>query len=177
MQKPSWVKPPSSYKADSTSSLVVAFKDPDGERLKSLLVAWHLYAHGTRATVKKWKQRTQHMSPDLCPKAGEDQYLDHALGVPLKPLKTVSIVATSTTTPPCAPLPSHSRGALTAVATVTALRNALTSSHKHSTRRRTSRRLLSQYLQSLRKACPPLAVTQSAQSSPYLRGRGNLGPN
>jgi len=56
-QKPSWVHPPSSYKANSSSSLVVAFKDPDGERLKSMLVACFLYALGTRATVKKWKQK------------------------------------------------------------------------------------------------------------------------
>ena len=40
-QKPSWVRPPSSYKADSSSSLVVAFEDPDGERLKSMLAVRH----------------------------------------------------------------------------------------------------------------------------------------
>jgi hypothetical protein len=50
MQKPSWVH-------TSSSSLVVAFEDPDGMRLKSLLVAWHLFAFGTRATIRKWKQR------------------------------------------------------------------------------------------------------------------------
>jgi len=58
MQKPSWVRSPSSYKADSSSSLIVAFEDPDGERLKSLLAARYLFAFGTRATAKKWKQRT-----------------------------------------------------------------------------------------------------------------------
>jgi len=57
MQKPSWVRPPPSYKAGS-SSLVFAFEDPDGSRLKSLLTARYLYAFGTRSTVKKWKQRT-----------------------------------------------------------------------------------------------------------------------
>jgi len=41
-----------------SSSLVVAFEDPDGERLKSLLAAQYLFAFGTRATAKKWKQRT-----------------------------------------------------------------------------------------------------------------------
>jgi hypothetical protein len=102
------------------------------------------------------------LSPDLCLKAGEGQYLDHALGVPLKSLKTVPTVVTSTTTPPCAPPPLCSRGALTAMATVTALHNALTSSHKHSTMRHASRRILSQYLQNLRKAHPLLAATQSA---------------
>jgi hypothetical protein len=56
-QKPSWVHPPSSYKANSSSSLVVAFEDPDGERVKALLAAQFLYALGTRATVKKWKQK------------------------------------------------------------------------------------------------------------------------
>jgi hypothetical protein len=117
------------------------------------------------------------LSPDLCLKAGEGQYRDHVLEAPLKPLKTVSTVAINTTTPPCAPLPSHSRDALTAAATVTVLCNALTSSHKRSTMRCVSRWILSQYLQSLRKACPPLAATQSTRSSPYLGGRGNLGPN
>jgi hypothetical protein len=62
-QKPSWVHSPSSYKADSSSSLIVAFEDPDGERLKSMLAARHLFAFGTRATVKKWKQRTKSSKP------------------------------------------------------------------------------------------------------------------
>ncbi len=57
MQKPSWVHPPSSYKSNSSSSLVVAFEDPDGESSKALLVVRFLYALGTRATVKKWKQK------------------------------------------------------------------------------------------------------------------------
>jgi hypothetical protein len=71
-QKPSWVHPPSSYKANSSSSLVVAFEDPDGERLKSMLAARFIYALGTRATVKKWKQKapTRKQAPpnisDLC---------------------------------------------------------------------------------------------------------------
>ena len=56
-QKPSWVRPPNSYQAGSSSSLVVTFKDPDGEALRSLLTARYLYALGTRATIKKWKQR------------------------------------------------------------------------------------------------------------------------
>jgi hypothetical protein len=120
---------------------------------------------------------TPSMSPNLHLKAGEGQYLDYILEVPSKPLRTMSIVATSTTTPPCAPPPSHSRGALTAAATVTALHNALTSSHKHSTMHRASRQILSQYLQSLRKARPLLAATQSARSSPYHRGQGSLSPN
>jgi len=56
MQKPSWVCPPSLYQLGTTSSLIVAFKDLEGKHLQSLLAAWHLYAFGTRATVKKWKQ-------------------------------------------------------------------------------------------------------------------------
>jgi hypothetical protein len=63
MQKPSWVRPPPSYKAGSSSSLIFAFEDLDGSRLKSLLAARHLYAFGTRATVKKWKQRTPQHKP------------------------------------------------------------------------------------------------------------------
>ena len=38
-QKPSWVRPPNSYQAGSSSSLVVAFEDPDGENLRSLLIS------------------------------------------------------------------------------------------------------------------------------------------
>jgi hypothetical protein len=61
MQKPSWVHSPPFYIADSSSSLIVAFEDPDGSRLKSLLAVRHLFAFSTRATVKKWKQRaTKH---------------------------------------------------------------------------------------------------------------------
>ncbi len=56
MQKPPWVHSPSSYTEGSSSSLVVAFEDPDGQQLKSLLAAWYLFAFGTRTTVKKWKQ-------------------------------------------------------------------------------------------------------------------------
>jgi hypothetical protein len=63
MQKPSWVRAPLSYTAGSSSSLVVAFKDPDGSRLKSLLVARHLFAFSTRATIRKWKQRTTKQKP------------------------------------------------------------------------------------------------------------------
>ena len=57
MQKPSWVRPPSSYKQDAASSLSVAFEDPDGSKSKALLAERHLYIFGTRATVKKWKYR------------------------------------------------------------------------------------------------------------------------
>ena len=57
MQKPSWVRSPSSYTEGSSSSLIVAFKDPDRQHLKLLLAAWYLFAFGTRASVKTWKQR------------------------------------------------------------------------------------------------------------------------
>jgi hypothetical protein len=62
-QKPSWVCLPSSYKADSSSSLIVAFENLDGERLKSMLAARHLFTFGTRAIVKKWKQQTKSNKP------------------------------------------------------------------------------------------------------------------
>ncbi|KAF8484257.1 hypothetical protein F5888DRAFT_1812166 [Russula emetica] len=47
-QKPSWVKPPHSFTAGSSSSLVMAFKDPDGSKARALLGAKHLYAFSTR---------------------------------------------------------------------------------------------------------------------------------
>ena len=158
--------------ASSPPTLPLAVYVADGESLAICsLIVLPFMIHSIS------KKEPGYMSPDSHLRVGERQYPDHVLEVPLKPLKTVSTVATSTMTPPCARPPSHSRGALTAMATVTALRNALTSSLKRSTMHRASKRLLSQYLQSLKKAHPPLAATQSARSSPYLGGQGNLGPN
>jgi hypothetical protein len=65
----------------------------------------------------------------------------------------------------------------TVVEYTTHLLNAQSLSRKHSIMRHASRQLLSRYLQSLRKARPLLAATQSARSSPYHRGQGSLGPN
>jgi len=56
-QSPSWVKPPQSYTNGSSSSIVVAFEDPDGTKARTLLGAKYLYAFGTRASLQKWKQR------------------------------------------------------------------------------------------------------------------------
>jgi hypothetical protein len=56
MQRPSWVCPPSSYIAGSVLSISVAFEDPDGSKLKTLLAECYLYIHGYRATICKWKQ-------------------------------------------------------------------------------------------------------------------------
>ena len=55
-QKPSWVKPPNMYKADSTSSLVVAFEDPDGKLAQDIISARSLFAFGTCAPVRSWKE-------------------------------------------------------------------------------------------------------------------------
>ena len=54
-QKPSWVRPPTSYTPSSVSSLSVAFEDPDGSKLKLLLAERYLYLFGHRVQVKKWK--------------------------------------------------------------------------------------------------------------------------
>lgn len=54
-QKPSWVHPPTSYTPSSVSSLSVAFKDPDGSKLKLLLAKHYLFLFGHRVQVKKWK--------------------------------------------------------------------------------------------------------------------------
>jgi hypothetical protein len=56
-QWPSWVHSPSSYDVGSISSLSVAFEDPDGGKLRALLAERYLYIYGTRASIKKWKQR------------------------------------------------------------------------------------------------------------------------
>jgi hypothetical protein len=115
------------------------------------------------------------LSPDSHLKAGEHRYLDHALGVPWKSLMTASTVVTSTTTPPCVPPPSRLRGILTAMAIVTALPSVLASLRKRLTMHHASRQFLVRYLQSLKKACPPLAAIQSMRSSLYLGGLGNPG--
>jgi hypothetical protein len=42
----------------------MAFEDPDGTIARALLGAKHLYAFGTRAMLRKWKQRpTQPIPP------------------------------------------------------------------------------------------------------------------
>jgi hypothetical protein len=56
-QPPSWVRPPASYTTGSVSSLSLAFEDPDGSKLRALLMERYLYVHGQRATIRKWKQR------------------------------------------------------------------------------------------------------------------------
>jgi len=48
---PAVVCTPSSYTKGPSSSLVVAFEDPDGSRVKEPLAAKYLYAFGTRASV------------------------------------------------------------------------------------------------------------------------------
>ena len=56
MQKPSWVRPPTSYTIGSASSLVVAFEDPDGSKSKALLASRQLFLFGARAKVTRWKK-------------------------------------------------------------------------------------------------------------------------
>ena len=56
-QKPSWVRPPTSYTSGSVSSLSVAFEDPDGSKLRRLLAGKYLYIFGNRTSVKKWELR------------------------------------------------------------------------------------------------------------------------
>ncbi|KAH9961726.1 hypothetical protein BC827DRAFT_1267379 [Russula dissimulans] len=52
-RKPSWVCSPSSYHLGSISSLVVAFEDPDGSTLRSLLQNRHLYIFGMQAKASE----------------------------------------------------------------------------------------------------------------------------
>src|SRR5712672_2838610 len=66
-QKPSWVKAPSSYLVNTASSLTVAFEDPDGTKLKSIIEGRHLYAFGTRLNTKKWKQKSLTTPPSNQP--------------------------------------------------------------------------------------------------------------
>ena len=61
-QKPTWVRPPSTYQSGNRSSLVVAFEDPDGSVKQAILSNRQLYLLGVRAKVSRWKQ-APHTSP------------------------------------------------------------------------------------------------------------------
>ncbi|KAF8269096.1 hypothetical protein EI94DRAFT_1799594 [Lactarius quietus] len=56
-QHPSWVHSLDTYKPHSSSSLVLAFEDPDGEMLRHLLAQRSLYAFGSIGELKRWKQK------------------------------------------------------------------------------------------------------------------------
>ena len=73
-QKPSWVCPPSTYKASDRSSLVFAFEDPDGSTHKLLLASKQLFILGTRAKVSHWKE-------SLCPPPTTPTPTGHAITV------------------------------------------------------------------------------------------------
>jgi hypothetical protein len=62
-QKPSWVKPPSTFTISSSSSLIMAFKDPNSIKARALLGAKHLYAFSTCATLRKWKPHPTQPTP------------------------------------------------------------------------------------------------------------------
>ncbi|KAN0126452.1 hypothetical protein V8E52_000092 [Russula decolorans] len=52
---PTGVRSPSSLTTGTSSSLSIAFEDPDGSQLKSLLSIRQLYLFGARAKVRRWK--------------------------------------------------------------------------------------------------------------------------
>jgi len=56
-QPPSWVRAPSTYTPGSLLSLVVAFKDPSGDSLQSLLARKTLFAFGHSGDLWRWKQK------------------------------------------------------------------------------------------------------------------------
>ncbi|KAH9160165.1 hypothetical protein EDB89DRAFT_2082377 [Lactarius sanguifluus] len=62
-QLPSWVRRPDSYQPGSLSSLVVAFEDPDGSTLRSLLASRSLYAFGSTGNLKRWKSKPRAKTP------------------------------------------------------------------------------------------------------------------
>ena len=82
---------------------MVAFKDPDRESLRSLLAARYLYALGTGATVKKWKQRAytwkQASKGDTDADAAEGAS-EHTLEDPSQALAPTSPQAIHTLSPP-----------------------------------------------------------------------------
>ncbi|KAI9441604.1 hypothetical protein H4582DRAFT_1933719, partial [Lactarius indigo] len=62
-QRPRWVKPPTMFRVNSCSSLVVAFEDPDGHIARELVNSKHLYIFGTRTRVQLWKHKTDPPAP------------------------------------------------------------------------------------------------------------------
>ena len=62
-QLPSWVRCPSLFKPGLQSSLVLAYKDPDGSVMQSILAQHHLYTFRAQCKVVKWRQAP---SPVCC---------------------------------------------------------------------------------------------------------------
>ena len=81
-QKPSWVRPPSTLKPDTYSSLIVAFEDPDGSACRSLLSSKQLYILGAKAKVSHWKEtkrptsKTNQQPPSLPTSSNSSHSLD-----------------------------------------------------------------------------------------------------
>ncbi|KAI9440800.1 hypothetical protein H4582DRAFT_2056078 [Lactarius indigo] len=57
MQRPSWVKPPDTYGADTSSLLVFAFEDPNGNLAQDLIKSKYVHIFGTCAAIKPWKDK------------------------------------------------------------------------------------------------------------------------
>jgi len=70
MQKPSWVKAPSSYTVNAASSLAVVFEDPDGTKLKTIVEGRHLYGLRDQAQYQEMEAETLNhttLQPATCP--------------------------------------------------------------------------------------------------------------
>ncbi len=120
------------------------------------------------------------MSPDPLLRAGEHWYLDHVSEAPSRPSTPAFTAATYTTNPLCAPPPLSPTG-ITPIMNVpiveaytTCPLSAQSSSLKHMIICHTSRHLLSQYPQSLRRDHSSLPNIWNAWSSPYQGGLGSL---
>ncbi|KAH8986078.1 hypothetical protein EDB86DRAFT_3083117 [Lactarius hatsudake] len=59
-QPPSWVRAPTSYTPRSVSSVVMAFEDPSGDSLRSLMAERTLFAFGHSGELKRWKAKPRH---------------------------------------------------------------------------------------------------------------------
>jgi hypothetical protein len=73
-QRPGWVCPPTSYTTGSISSLSLAFEDPDGSKLRTILAEHYLYIHSHRATICKWKYRQP-----ICKGTAKDHATQHTM--------------------------------------------------------------------------------------------------
>ncbi|KAH9963329.1 hypothetical protein BC827DRAFT_162465 [Russula dissimulans] len=105
-QKPAWVREPSQFNTNSSSSLAFSFEDPDGTIAEGLIANRYLFAFGAQATIKKWKTNPQAAKANPpststpAPPQPEEQDLQPDTGAqPTRPVTNLQEPPTATSTP------------------------------------------------------------------------------
>ena len=99
-QLPSWVRPPRLFQPGSSSSLVVAFEDPDGAIAPSLIAARHFFCFRAHVTVRRWRQPP----PSKRPRAAVIRQAP--AGAPATPRTSTTPSAPAAAPPPPGPGPA-----------------------------------------------------------------------